>query len=164
MNGKVDEQRAPNLRKLYLVENTPQALLNETRTSQRVLTVGMLKLKMSAFYVKVFWCGQFLESIEFVALLLFPMFWFWLRGMWDLSSPTTDWTHTPCIEEVLTTGLGSLNKHFIFKGRVCSRRFVRKALQLILFQFNILLVHLCTETEDHYWFIFVWWLGSKVGR
>ena len=26
------------------------------------------------------------------------MFWlFWLRGMWDLSSPTRDRTHTPCL-------------------------------------------------------------------
>ena len=26
------------------------------------------------------------------------MFWFfWLQGMWDLSSPTRDRTHTPCI-------------------------------------------------------------------
>ena len=109
------------------------------RTSQTVLTVGMLKLKMSAFYVKVFWCGQFLESIEFVALLLFYVLDFWLRGMWDLSSPTRDWTYAPCIER------GSLNHWttrevpttFYFKGEVCSRRFVRKSLQLILFQFNI---------------------------
>ena len=27
------------------------------------------------------------------------MFWFlWPWGMWDLCSPTRDWTHTPCIE------------------------------------------------------------------
>ena len=36
--------------------------------------------------------------IEFVTiLLLFFALVFWPRGMWDLSSPTRDWTHTPCI-------------------------------------------------------------------
>ena len=68
------------------------------RASQRVLTIGMLKLKMSTFYVKVFWCGQFLESIEFVALLLFYVLVFWLQGIWDFSSPTRDWTYTLCID------------------------------------------------------------------
>ena len=34
--------------------------------------------------------------IEFVTILL--LFWFfWPRGMWDLSSLTRDQTHTPCI-------------------------------------------------------------------
>ena len=36
--------------------------------------------------------------IEFVTiLLLFYVLVFWPRGMWDLSSPTRDRTHTPCI-------------------------------------------------------------------
>ena len=36
--------------------------------------------------------------IEFVRiLLLFYVLVFWPRGMWDLSSPTKDRTHTPCI-------------------------------------------------------------------
>ena len=36
--------------------------------------------------------------IEFVTiLLLFHVLVFWLRGMWDLSSPTRDRTCTPCI-------------------------------------------------------------------
>ena len=36
--------------------------------------------------------------IEFVTiLLLFYVLVFWLRGMWDLSSPTRDRTRTPCI-------------------------------------------------------------------
>ena len=39
--------------------------------------------------------------IEF--LLLFYVLVFWLRGMWDLSSPTRDRTRTPCI------GMRSLN-------------------------------------------------------
>ena len=36
--------------------------------------------------------------IEFVTiLLLFYVLFFWPRGMWDLSSPIGDRTHTPCI-------------------------------------------------------------------
>ena len=35
--------------------------------------------------------------IEFTTtLLLFSILVFWPRGMWDLSSPTTNQTHTPC--------------------------------------------------------------------
>ena len=41
---------------------------------------------------------------EFVTiLLLFYILVFWPGGMWNFSSPTRDWTHTPCI------GRGSLN-------------------------------------------------------
>ena len=36
--------------------------------------------------------------IEFVTVLLLFMFWiFWPRGMWNLSSPTRDWTCFLCI-------------------------------------------------------------------
>ena len=36
--------------------------------------------------------------IEFVTiLLLFYVLVFWSQGMWDLSSPIKDRTHTPCI-------------------------------------------------------------------
>ena len=39
--------------------------------------------------------------IDFVTVLLLFyvlfLFFFWLRGMWDLSSLTRDQTHTPCI-------------------------------------------------------------------
>ena len=36
--------------------------------------------------------------IEFVTILpLFYVLALWPRGMWDLSSPTRDRTHTPCI-------------------------------------------------------------------
>ena len=42
--------------------------------------------------------------IEFVTIVfLFYVLAFWLWGMWDLSSPTRDWTQTPC------TGRSSLN-------------------------------------------------------
>ena len=41
---------------------------------------------------------SFKVFIEFVTiLLLFYVLVFWPRGMWDLSSPTRDQTHTPCI-------------------------------------------------------------------
>ena len=47
--------------------------------------------------------------IEFVTiLLLFYVLSFWLWGMWDLSSPTRDWTRTACI------GTWSLN-HWIVR-------------------------------------------------
>ena len=43
--------------------------------------------------------------IEFVTLLLlFYIFVFWPRGMWDLSSPSRDRTHTPCIGRWNATG------------------------------------------------------------
>ena len=43
------------------------------------------------FFKKVFF-------IEFVIiLLLFYALFFWLQGMWHLSSPTRDQTHTLCI-------------------------------------------------------------------
>ena len=44
--------------------------------------------------------------IEFATmLLLFYILVLWLRGMWDLSSPTRDRTRTPAMEgEVLSTG------------------------------------------------------------
>ena len=52
------------------------------------------------FFFKVF--------IEFVTvLLLFYVLVFWQRGVWDLSSPTRDRTHTRCIgrrSTALTTG------------------------------------------------------------
>ena len=49
------------------------------------------------FFFSFFSCGQFLVFIEFVtALLLFNVLAFWPRGMWDLSSPTRDWTCSPC--------------------------------------------------------------------
>ena len=44
----------------------------------------------------------FKVSIKFVTILfLFYVLVFWSQGIWDLSSPTRDWTHsrTPCIEK-----------------------------------------------------------------
>ena len=55
--------------------------------------------------LKFLWCGPlFKVFIEFVTIsfLFYPLV-FWLRSMQDLSSPTRDWTHTPC------TGGPSLN-------------------------------------------------------
>ena len=47
-------------------------------------------------FFKICWCG----SLEFVKtfLLLYGLV-FWPRGMWDLSFPTMDRTHTPCIRK-----------------------------------------------------------------
>ena len=42
----------------------------------------------------------------FTLSFLFYFLVFWLQGMWDLSSLTRDWTHTPCI------GRWSLNHWF----------------------------------------------------
>ena len=44
--------------------------------------------------------------VEFVAILfLFYVLTFWPQGVWDLSSPTGDGTHTPCLEgELLANG------------------------------------------------------------
>ena len=52
-------------------------------------------------------CGPFLKSFTvFVTiLLLFHVLVFWPHVLWNLSSPTRDWTQTPCI------GRGSL-KHW----------------------------------------------------
>ena len=50
------------------------------------------------FFLKNFQCGPFLKSIEFVTILfLFYAFVFWLQGLWDPSSLTSDWTCTPCL-------------------------------------------------------------------
>ena len=57
--------------------------------------------ELITFYFKrlknFFWCGSFFKVfIEFVTiLLLFYVLLFWLWGMWDLSFPTRDRTHTP---------------------------------------------------------------------
>ena len=51
------------------------------------------------FFLKIFlmWTifKVFIESVTI--LLLFYVLFFWPRDMWDPSSPTRDWTCTPCI-------------------------------------------------------------------
>ena len=42
------------------------------------------------FFLRVYWTCCNIASVL--------CFYFWLRGMWDLSSLTRDRTHTPCIE------------------------------------------------------------------
>ena len=55
------------------------------------------------FFFFLMWT-TFKVFIEFVTILfLFYVLVFWPRGMWDLSSPTRDRTHTPC------TGRRNLN-------------------------------------------------------
>ena len=49
-----------------------------------------------------FWCGPFslflsLYWIYYNIASVFYVLFFWPWGMWDLSSPTRDRTHTPCI-------------------------------------------------------------------
>ena len=50
-------------------------------------------------FLKIFLIGPFLKSLLNLLQYCFCfMFWFfWSRGMWDLSSPTRDQTRTPCI-------------------------------------------------------------------
>ena len=57
--------------------------------------------------LRFFFDVDFLSFIGFVTiLLLFYVLLFWPRGMWGLSSPTRDWTHTPAlVGEVLTSRL-----------------------------------------------------------
>ena len=45
----------------------------------------------------LFWCGPFFKGFIVTILFLFYVFVFWPCSVWDLSSPTRDWTHTPCI-------------------------------------------------------------------
>ena len=51
------------------------------------------------FFLRFFWCGLFLKSLSNLLQYCFCfMFWvFWPWGMWNLDSPTRDWTRTPCI-------------------------------------------------------------------
>ena len=56
------------------------------------------KFCLGLFFLRFLVWTNFKVFIEFVTiLLLFYVFVFWPWGMWDLSSPTRDWTHTPCI-------------------------------------------------------------------
>ena len=52
------------------------------------------------FFEIFFWWVQFLKSLlsllQIASILCFVLFCFWPWGMWDLSSPTKDWTCTPC--------------------------------------------------------------------
>ena len=48
------------------------------------------------FFPLRFFDDCFKVFIEFVTILLVLCFAFCLQGMWDLSSPTRDWTCTPC--------------------------------------------------------------------
>ena len=62
--------------------------------------IGQFKFSVYSFFFLVFfWGGPFFKVfIEFVTiLLLFHVLVFWPWGMWDPSSPTRDWTCTPCI-------------------------------------------------------------------
>ena len=68
--------------------------VNSSELGETTCTAVSIKF----FFLKIFWCGPFLKSIELITiLLLFYVLGFWLRAMWDLSFPTKDWPCTPCI-------------------------------------------------------------------
>ena len=69
------------------------------------------------FTFYIYWIcknGPFLHSLHIFTFYIYWIcyniasvlcFGFWPKGMWDLSSPTSGWTCTPCIgRQVLTTG------------------------------------------------------------
>ena len=57
-----------------------------------------IRSNLIAVFVLRFWCGLFLKSLYNLLQYCFCfLFWFFDRGMCDISSPTRDWTHTPCI-------------------------------------------------------------------
>ena len=61
------------------------------------------------------WTMFFKVFIEFViVLLLFYVLFFWLKSMWDLSTPIRDQTHTP------STGRRSLNHQTTGEGSAVS--------------------------------------------
>ena len=67
--------------------------------------VSSITFKKGSFFKRFFYVGHFysLYSISYNIASVF--FVFWPRGMWDLSSPTRDWTCTPAVKgEILTTG------------------------------------------------------------
>ena len=61
--------------------------------------LGLLS-SLKFFFLRFFWCGPFLKSLQnFLQWCFYFMFWFlWPWGMWDLGSLTRDQTHAPCIE------------------------------------------------------------------
>ena len=64
----------------------------------RQVQISKVKGKKILFSLKTFYVDHF-QSIELLQHCLYFMFWFFSheepRGMWDLSSPTRDQTHTP---------------------------------------------------------------------
>ena len=67
----------------------------------KLLLLSQISLILSTckFFKKIFWCRSFFTVFikSVTILLLFYVLVFWPWGMWDLSSPTKDWTCTPCI-------------------------------------------------------------------
>ena len=92
------------------------------------------------YFFKVFLMWTiFKVFIEFVTiLLLFHVLVFWPRGMWDLSSPTRDQTHTPCI------GRRSLN-HWTAREVPCYKAFKGRLLSGVIW---------CVSGSRKAWF---WW-------
>ena len=72
---------------------------------------------MDFFFLNFLWCGPLPKSL--LNLLQYCLcFMFWLQGMWDLSSPTRDWTRsTPLVleGEVLTSEPPRKSPWWIFR-------------------------------------------------
>ena len=56
-----------------------------------------LKKKKSCFFFFLIWTIFNVFTEFFTILLLFYVLDFWLQGMWNLGSPTRDWTHITCL-------------------------------------------------------------------
>ena len=75
--------------------------LQEADTQMPLRDVSLSRdfpLAFIIFFLKIFWSESFLVLIEFVTILL--LFYLWFLGCeacGKLSSPTRDWTRTPCI-------------------------------------------------------------------
>ena len=68
--------------------------------NQLSLNSGLVQNSEITIFKRFFWCAPFLVFVEFIKtllLLFYVFFFFWPWGMWDLGSPTRDWTLSPCI-------------------------------------------------------------------
>ena len=96
--------------------------------------------------------------IEFVTVLfLFHFLVFWLWDMWDLSSPTRNWTCTPCIGRnpepwafylPFTSPVGQLSST---QASPCHFSLLRQSLPLRLFFFPVIVTQqpFCIPVPDH---------------
>ena len=67
---------------------------------QKSNVIKVIIVTNRGFFFFSFWCGPFFKVfIEFVTILLLFYVFFWLWGMWDLSSLTRDQTCTPCLRK-----------------------------------------------------------------
>ena len=101
--------------------------------TQRVHCCAQLSLTVCVFCEDFFFLMWtiFKVLIEFVTiLLLFYVLISWPRGVWDLSSPTRDWTCTPCL------GRWSLNQ-WTTRESPCHSRFTTDSEHLALWTLEL---------------------------